>query len=240
MAGTGVNQEVDGPVPRGYRRTVDERERHETNVSHQSFVGWRRLDSAVVSGAESGQPPIARSLARPIGIGHDTWGLARSGAGFACGDEPGAAMGRASRRKRENARQEISQSSSDPTVVQQVIRQGPLPDAHELEAYERIQPGLAERIVAMAEQEAAKRHERSDRALEAEIDDIRATRRERRRGQYLGFLLACIALVVAGIAVYFDAPWVATIITGMSIGSLCLALVKTSTDQQSQQQHNQR
>lgn len=92
----------------------------------------------------------------------------------------------------------------------------------------------------MAEQEAAKRHERSDRALEAEIEDIRATRRERRRGQYLGFLLACIALVVAGIAVYFDAPWVATIITGMSIGSLCLALVKTSTDQQSQQQHNQR
>jgi uncharacterized membrane protein len=46
---------------------------------------------------------------------------------------------------------------------------GPIPDPHSLAQYEQLQPGLAERIIRMAEKEAEHRHLQEDRLIKNTI-----------------------------------------------------------------------
>ena len=48
------------------------------------------------------------------------------------------------------------------------IRSGPLPDARELAEYDEVVPGAAERIIAMAERQAAHRQKLEEFAIHAE------------------------------------------------------------------------
>ena len=66
--------------------------------------------------------------------------------------------------------------------------QGPLPPPQALEQYEAVLPGCAERIVSMAEAQAAHR-----RALESRV--IEGNVAAERRGQVFAFTLALVALV---------------------------------------------
>lgn len=140
-------------------------------------------------------------------------------------------MGRASRgnrgRREQQSLSEHTGSGHVSQVIQQstTLRHGPLPDAEELQRYENIQPGFAERIMAMAEREATTRQTMIQNAQQAEIADLRSERIERRMGQILGFLLACAALGLAGYAAHIDRPWVASFVAALSIGSICLALI---------------
>lgn len=112
------------------------------------------------------------------------------------------------------------------------MRGGPLPAAEELQRYEDIQEGFAERIMQMAEGEQEARHSMIQQAQNAEIDDLKASRSERRFGQILGFLLAVTALLVSAYALHLGHPWWAGIIAAMSIGSICMALVLGRQQQQ--------
>lgn len=77
---------------------------------------------------------------------------------------------------------------------------GPLPPPDELEGYDRVQSGLADRIVRMAEQQSEHR-----RSLERIVVEGGARRSD--RGLTLGFalamafLVASVALILAGHAV---------------------------------------
>lgn len=90
--------------------------------------------------------------------------------------------------------------------VQIVTRQGPLPDPAELQAYNQVVPGAAERIISMAEREQAARLNLDDMAHRADVrhrDELVASQRASARGvfvsdacgQALGFVLAagCVA-----------------------------------------------
>lgn len=70
-------------------------------------------------------------------------------------------------------------------VAMQTRFSGPLPDPETLRQYGEVMPGLGERIVAMAEREQAHRHE-VDRSLVNVFS----------RGQWLGFALGLVSLVV--------------------------------------------
>jgi uncharacterized membrane protein len=72
---------------------------------------------------------------------------------------------------------------------------GPLPPPAILYQYEQVQPGLAERIVAMAETAATGEIKTRDKLATAEIEQSRT-------GQALAFLLTIVAL---GAAIYFFA-----------------------------------
>jgi uncharacterized membrane protein len=72
---------------------------------------------------------------------------------------------------------------------------GPLPPPATLYQYEQVQPGLAERIVAMAETVATGEIKTRDRLARAEIEQART-------GQALAFVLTIIAV---GAAIYFFA-----------------------------------
>lgn len=67
-----------------------------------------------------------------------------------------------------------------------------------LAAYENIEQGLASRIVTMAEQEQAHRHKNEDRALTAQIDDVKDERRAEQRGQWFAFLVVIAILLASG------------------------------------------
>ncbi|WP_165241252.1 DUF2335 domain-containing protein [Corynebacterium lizhenjunii] len=81
-----------------------------------------------------------------------------------------------------------------------VTRIAPLPEPGELQAYERIQQGLADRIVQMAENsaEAANAATNSNAAVNnALAESILEDGRSLRRGQWMFFTLAVLFLVTA-------------------------------------------
>lgn len=93
---------------------------------------------------------------------------------------------------------------------------GPLPAPADLEAYERIMPGLAERIVARSEREQTHRHAMDRELVEA---DMREDKRLG-RGQWLGIAAAVVCATVAVFALVSDEPEVAGIVMGTTIVSL--------------------
>jgi len=90
-----------------------------------------------------------------------------------------------------------SEGALEALLVQLEQRQwsGPLPPPATLYQYELVQPGLAERIIAMAETTATGEIKIRDKLATAEIDQART-------GQALAFLLTIAAL---GAAIYFFA-----------------------------------
>lgn len=72
--------------------------------------------------------------------------------------------------------------------VEQSAFAGPLPPPEVLANYNQILPGLAERIVTMAETQSRHRQHIEEIAIASKIQN-------ERHGQYLAFILAAIALV---------------------------------------------
>lgn len=77
-------------------------------------------------------------------------------------------------------------------ITQQTMHAGPLPSPKTLEEYDAVLHGGAERIFAMAEKEQAARHKYNQNALDGEINLDR-------RGQWMGFSIAIIILVMAAV-----------------------------------------
>lgn len=75
--------------------------------------------------------------------------------------------------------------------------QGPLPPAEELARYETALAGCAERIVSMAEEQAAHR-----RAIEARM--IAEKLAAEHRGQVFAFILVLVSMLVGGALIAFD------------------------------------
>lgn len=72
---------------------------------------------------------------------------------------------------------------------------GPLPPPFILEQYDQIVPGAAERIIAMAEKQAAHRQAMEKKLLEAEIRDLKSQRAEARLGQVFGLVIGVVAIL---------------------------------------------
>lgn len=69
---------------------------------------------------------------------------------------------------------------------------GPLPPPDVIKNYDQILPGSAERIFAMAEKEQAFRHSAQNKATDGAIN-------KDRRGQWMGFTITLIILVIASV-----------------------------------------
>lgn len=78
---------------------------------------------------------------------------------------------------------------------------GPLPPPEVLREYGEVVPGLAEKIVDMAEAEQRHRHQ-------LETEDLRSDRREASRGQYLGAGLMFLLVGSATALTLLGYPWV--------------------------------
>lgn len=87
---------------------------------------------------------------------------------------------------------------------------GPTPPASELQGYENIIPGSANRIIKLAEEEASHR-----RGLEKNI--VRRQFNQSSAGQWLGFVLSSILIAVGGLLTYLGHDTVGGIIFGTTI-----------------------
>lgn len=96
--------------------------------------------------------------------------------------------------------------------------QGPFPPPAAMEHYERILPGFFERTLSMAE-----------RAQSAEIEQARLAleyaRKDMRRGQLLGFVIAIGAILAALAALWMGNPWVATVFVSVPVMGVARALI---------------
>lgn len=96
---------------------------------------------------------------------------------------------------------------------------GPLPPPSLLEGYESTLPGAAERILRLAEKEQSHRQDWEMAALSAQRLDIR-------RGQWMGFALGIIGMVVAVILAIIDRPYIAGVSLGTVLAGILTAFLR--------------
>ena len=88
-----------------------------------------------------------------------------------------------------------------------------MPPPSILEGYERLLPGAAERILAMAESDTKHQHE-------IEFAALRAADGEVKRGQIFAFVIGLMALGASMLALAMGSPAVAGIIGGTTVVGL--------------------
>lgn len=118
----------------------------------------------------------------------------------------------------QQAKSKPSESSTR-TIVQQAQWAGPIPPPAALEHFEQVLPGGADRIVRMAEQEQSHR-------IECEKVQMTAMIADTRRGQFLGAVVAILALLGAVLNSYLGGPWqVSMALVGVPIAGVVRALI---------------
>lgn len=96
---------------------------------------------------------------------------------------------------------------------------GPLPPPDELEKYERVSPGAAKRIFAMAETQGHHRRELEKSLVDNEY-------KEASRGQICAATLGTLAIVSGTIAGISGAQWTGSVIGGLVVVGLVYALIR--------------
>ena len=109
-------------------------------------------------------------------------------------------------------------------VAQSITFKGPLPPPALYREYEEILPGMAERLMKMAESEQSHRHDWEKRITSYSAKEII-------RGQWMGLVLALCAFAAAIGCVYWGYPWVAIVFGGASLASILTAFFKKSKDE---------
>lgn len=129
----------------------------------------------------------------------------------------------------------LSPSIATPPLAPQFVatlttsHTGPLPPPEILARYEQAFPGCAERIIAMAEKQAAHRQQCELRLVDAPIAEARAGRVEAKRGQMCAVVTVLTAFVCAAaiVIVQPNAPGatVATALSGTTILGIVTAFI---------------
>lgn len=137
--------------------------------------------------------------------------------------------------KPQQPRQSDAKESPIQVLAQQTAYQGPIPRPDDLERYEGIVPGAAERLISMAEEEARHRRKQESEILQANIsaqqrqidiaeEQTKAVSRSDTLGQLLGAAVSlasiagCVYLALAG------QPWVAAGLVGLPLAGVIRAL----------------
>lgn len=103
-------------------------------------------------------------------------------------------------------------------AMEQRMYSGPLPPAEEIEAYERVCPGSADRIIKMTEKSL-------DHRISNEKLIVSEETKQSGRGQILGFILAIFFGVIALVLALTGHEILAGIIAGTDIVSLAIIFV---------------
>ena len=112
---------------------------------------------------------------------------------------------------------------------------GPIPPPEILAGYDNVQPGLADRIVRMAEEQSTHRQHMEKSLLDAQVGDAKADRTERRIGQFLAFGIAVTVTLAGAYGMTQGAEWPGALLGGTGVTGLVVAFLnqrrgKESTD----------
>ena len=108
------------------------------------------------------------------------------------------------------------------------LSSGPIPSPEILAEYNRIFPGLGERIIVAFEAEYSHRHQLASTGMSADIEAMRLDHRDAKTGQILGFGITITGLLAASILIYLGHDWAGATIGGGSLASLVTAYFKSS------------
>lgn len=103
---------------------------------------------------------------------------------------------------------------------------GPLPPPDVLAHYNQVEPGLALRIVQLAENEARHRHQCEQDALQTDIKIAHAQTRETRLGQIFAFVIAMTAIIGGMLTAINGAEWAGTFIGVGGLAGLVGAFIQ--------------
>lgn len=133
-------------------------------------------------------------------------------------------------------------------IAQAKFHSGPLPIPQDLDHYEQILEGAANRILLMAEAQISHRIENENRALQADIDirkDLHVTEASKMRltflvqglGQLLGTTVSITSLGLAAYTAMHGSPWqVTTAFLGLPVVAMINAITgNKKTDSQKKQ-----
>lgn len=105
---------------------------------------------------------------------------------------------------------------------------GPLPCSKEFEAYERVSPGAANRILIMAEQEQMHRHKMEEMLTAAAVQDTKDERKEIKRAQWLAWSLGLVVLMIGGFLMFSGHPIIGSFLTGGTLVGIIAAFLDRS------------
>lgn len=103
-------------------------------------------------------------------------------------------------------------------IAQESQFHGPIPHPEHLARYDAIVPGAAERILCMAEDDAAHQQHMERAALEAAARHVA-------RGQHYGLGIGLAGLIASVVMALFGHEWSASIIGGSTVVGLVAAFV---------------
>lgn len=139
-----------------------------------------------------------------------------------------------------NGKDAVYSETNDPNMPSGVvivkaeaeISQGPLPPPRVLKEYDNIVPNGAERIMKMAEKEQEARLREKERNGESNRRLAERKLDYFKRGQWMGFILALVVLVSAGLFAYFGFETLAGILLATTLVALVGLFVYTTKNQQ--------
>lgn len=108
---------------------------------------------------------------------------------------------------------------------------GPLPPPETLAEYEKLQTGLAERIICMAEIQSQHRREVEKTSLDAKIAFDEREHQEIKRGQYLGFFVSLFFGSVGGYLTLKGYSISGIALSGGALASIVTAFILGRQDQ---------
>lgn len=112
------------------------------------------------------------------------------------------------------------------TLERHTTFSGPIPPPDILAHYEKIAPGFAERILAMAERQTQSRIALEEANAEIAKRDVPAARMETRRGQWMSFAITILALASAIVCAWMKQPAVAVTIAGATLASIVSSIMR--------------
>ena len=129
---------------------------------------------------------------------------------------------RAGMQKQEQSRQVVA-------AYHEEVHSGPLPSPDVYERYEAVNPGAAERILAMAENQAAHRQKLEMIKTEAEVMRLNAEIRDSLLGVIFAFVLGLACIAVAAVAIVLSPSDAGTVFGGVigvaGIGAIITAFL---------------
>jgi uncharacterized membrane protein len=121
---------------------------------------------------------------------------------------------------------------SSTTEVTTMRHSGPLPAPSVLAEYDRVVPGLAERIVAMSESQFAHRVEKEKASLEADISIAQRTTGYVLVGQIFSFIVSMTAILAGAWVAAHGQPWVAGALGTGGVASLVIGILQAKNPPQ--------
>ncbi len=106
------------------------------------------------------------------------------------------------------------------SITREVTHVGPIPSPAALAEYEKALPGLADRVVKMAEDESLHRRELEKQIVQAQVEDGRAARNDQKLGQKSGLSIAILVVLCGFGAICLGHPVSGTVLAGGSLVSL--------------------